>query len=314
MSGDFQKVAVIGGGLIGASWAALFLAHGLDVTVQDPAEGFETRVKEAVQSAWPDLCALGVSDESPPFERLHFAADIAAACRGAEFVQECGPDRIEVKRVILAEIEAVLDPAVVVASSTSALLASDIQAEALYPGRVLVGHPFNPPHLIPLVEIVRGSATSDAAVALAKAFYDRLNREVILVQKEVIGHIANRLSAALFREAVHLVADGIASVEDVDRAVSFGPGLRWALMGPHLTYHLGGGAGGYRGYMEHLGPTQVARWAELGAPNLDAETIAALTAGVDEELAMMDADTLAEKRDKGLIGLLALKKEIGLSK
>lgn len=270
-------------------------------------------MRDFVTRAWPDLMAFGAKGDAPPFARLSFAADIASACANAEFVQECGPDRIEIKRQIVAEIEAGLDTAVVISSSTSALLASDIQDGAKHPERILVGHPFNPPHLMPLVEVVAGRKTAPEAVAIAREFYEQLNREVIQVEKEVIGHIANRLSAALFREAVHLVADGIALVEDVDRAVSFGPGLRWALMGPHLTYHLGGGAGGYRGYMQHLGPTQTDRWAELGTPELNEATIAKLVAGVDAELAAIDADTLAEKRDKALVELIRLKKTVGLA-
>lgn len=312
MGKPISRVAIIGGGLIGSSWAALFLAHGLEVSVQDPVDGFETRVREFVSRAWPDLKAFGAKEDIPPFERLHFAHDIESACQNVDFVQECGPDRIGVKRLIVAEIEAALDPDILISSSTSALLASDIQEGAQHPERILVGHPFNPPHLMPLVEIVAGRLTSASAVAEAREFYTRLKREVILVEKEVIGHIANRLSAALFREAVHLVSAGIASVEDVDRAVSFGPGLRWALMGPHLTYHLGGGAGGYRGYMKHLGPTQTDRWAELGEPELNPETIAKLVEGVDAELLALDQDRLAEMRDKALVGLIKLKQDVGL--
>lgn len=308
----FQNVTVIGGGLIGASWAALFLAHGLHVTVQDPAPGFQDTVTKVVTRAWPDLIALGFAVGDPDLSALYFESDIATACANADFIQECGPDRIDIKRAILIGIEAAVRPDVVISSSTSSLLASDIQRDARHPDRVLVGHPFNPPHLIPLVEIVRGDQTSDAATATARAFYDRLGREVIEVRKEVIGHIANRLSAALYREAVHMVAQGIATVEDVDKAVAFGPGLRWALMGPHLTYHLGGGEGGFRHYIEHLGPTQAARWAELGNPDLDADTIAKLIAGVDAELATTDADTLQARRDAGLVGLLQLKKNVGL--
>lgn len=312
MDRQFGQVAIIGGGLIGASWAALFLAHGLRVWVQDPDPGAPDFVRGFVVRAWPDLCAIGQGSSAPPLEALQFTDQIAQACAGAEFVQECGPDRIEVKRDILDQIEAALPAGVVISSSTSSLMASDIAARARDPGRVVVGHPFNPPHLIPLVELVPGRETRPEALAQAQAFYAGLHREVITVRKEVRGHVANRLSAALYREAVHLVAEGIATVEDVDRAVSAGPGLRWALMGPHLTYHLGGGAGGFRHYIRHLGPTQVARWAELGNPDLSEETIAKLIAGVDAELAGLDEDQLEQTRDKGLVGLLTLKRKLGL--
>ncbi|MCF3592514.1 3-hydroxyacyl-CoA dehydrogenase NAD-binding domain-containing protein [Rhodobacteraceae bacterium LMO-12] len=304
---QIEKVAVIGGGLIGQSWAALFLAHGLHVCVQDVVDGFEDPVRAAIAAAWPDLVQLGMASGPIPFERLSFASDIADACRGVGLVQECGPDRIEAKREILTAIEAGAPEAALIASSTSSLLASDVQRGARHPGRVLVAHPFNPPHLVPLVEIVPGAQTSQASIAAARAFYGALHREVIVVQKEVVGHVANRLSAALFREAVHIVAEGIASVEDVDRAVAHGPGLRWALMGPFATYHLGGGAGGFRHYLEHLGPTQEARWAELGEPVLDEATRASLIVGVDEALAGVDVARLAETRDAGLVGILKLK-------
>ena len=306
---QIETVAVIGGGLIGQSWAALFLAHGLRVTVQDVAEGFEARVRDAVAAAWPDLERLGLASGPVPYERLGFAGAIVDACAGAGLVQECGPDRIDAKREILAAIEAGAPETALIASSTSSLLASDLQAGARHPGRILVAHPFNPPHLVPLVEIVPGAQTSAEAVAAARAFYGALHREVIVMKKEAVGHIANRLGAALFREAVHLVAEGIASVEDVDRAIAHGPGLRWALMGPFATYHLGGGAGGFRHYLEHLGPTQAARWADLGDPALDEESRAKLIAGVDAALAGVDTGKLAETRDAGLVAILKLKAE-----
>ncbi|MDQ2089790.1 3-hydroxyacyl-CoA dehydrogenase NAD-binding domain-containing protein [Marimonas arenosa] len=302
-----ETVAIIGAGLIGQSWAALFLAHGLRVQVQDTDPTREAGLHEAVRRAWPDLCAVGVAEGEPPTARLSFTTSVAEACTGADFVQECGPDRIDVKRLIVAEIEATSGKDVVIASSTSSLLASEIQHGARHPGRIVVAHPFNPPHLVPLVELVPGRQTAPQAMATARAFYDSIGREVVELKRDVVGHVANRLSSALFREAVHLVAEGIASVEDVDRAVRHGPGLRWALMGPYLTYHMGGGAGGFRHYMDHLGPTQAARWAELGNPVLDDATKARLIAGVDEMLAGVDDSDLVARRDSGLVGLLKMK-------
>ena len=307
-----ERIAVVGGGLIGASWAALFLAHGLYVDVYDPEKEAETGLRDFVARAWPDLLRLGMAQGAPALDRLSFHSDLAGACQDADFVQECGPDRIAIKRDIIAGLEASLGSDTVIASSTSSLTASAIQDGARHPGRILVAHPFNPPHLIPLVEIARGRQTADEAVECARNFYSSIGREVVIVRKEVTGHIANRLSSALFREAVHMVAEGIATVEDIDRAVAFGPGLRWALMGPYLTYHLGGGEGGFRHYMEHLGPTQAARWAELGDPVLDEALIQKLIAGVDAELAHHDADQLARQRDSGLVGLLELKKRLTL--
>lgn len=305
-----ETVAIIGGGLIGQSWAALMLAHGLRVCVQDLADGFEARTQAAVERAWPDLVALGMASGEVPWEKLSFTTDIAEACASADFVQECGPDRIGLKQEIVARIEAGAGPEVVIASSTSSLLASDIQAGARHPERILVAHPFNPPHLVPLVELVPGRETGTAAMATARNFYEGIGREVIALKRDVVGHVANRLSAALFREAVHIVAEGIASVEDVDRAVMHGPGLRWALMGPYLTYHLGGGEGGFRHYMAHLGPTQAARWAELGDPKLDDVTAARLIDGVDAALEGQSIEALAKRRDAGLVGLLRLKRAL----
>lgn len=305
-----ETVTVIGGGLIGQSWAALFLAHGLRVCVQDIAPGFETRVRRAVEAAWPDLEALGLAQGPIPADHLTFESDIAAACQGAGLIQECGPDRIDVKQAILAEIEAGAAPDALIASSTSSLMASDIQAKAQHPGRVFVAHPFNPPHLIPLVELVPGEKTTPETMTEARAFYERLHREVIVLKRDVVGHVANRLTSALFREAVNLVAEGYASAEDVDRAVMHGPGLRWALMGPFATYHLGGGQGGFRHYMEHLGPTQAARWAELGDPDLNDQTRDRLIAEVDQMLDGQSDDTLRKRRDAGLVGLLQLKDRI----
>ncbi|UYV37015.1 3-hydroxyacyl-CoA dehydrogenase NAD-binding domain-containing protein [Rhodobacteraceae bacterium D3-12] len=308
---DITRIAVIGGGLIGQSWAALFLAHGMRVTVQDVAEGVEARVRDAVAAAWPDLERLGMAQGPVPQERLRFATTIGAACEGVDLVQECGPDRIDAKRAILAEIEAGAPEAALIASSTSSLLASDIQAQAVHPGRVLVAHPFNPPHLIPLVELVPGKATDAEAMARAAAFYTRIGREVITLKRDVVGHVANRLTSAVFREAVHLVSEGYASAGDVDRAMAFGPGLRWALMGPFATYHLGGGDGGFRHYMAHLGPTQAARWAELGDPVLSDEVSATLVDEVEGMLAGLGEGDLKRLRDEGLVGLLRLKGRIG---
>ena len=308
-----ENVTVLGGGLIGASWAALFLGQEYRVTVQDIACGFEARVAAELRRVWPDLVSLGLASGRPPFDQLRYDRDTARACEGADFVQECGPDRIEIKQAMVAEAEAGLRADVVIASSTSSLMASDIQAGAQNPGRILVAHPFNPPHLMPLVELVAGQKTLPAAMQVARAFYEGMNKQVITVQKEVVGHIANRLGSAVFREAVHMVAEGIASVADIDSAMAHGPGLRWALMGPFHTYHLGGGAGGFAHYIQHLGPTQAARWQELGNPALDAETVAKLIAGVEEAI-KADSGSLQEKRDRGLLALLALKEEIGLAR
>lgn len=302
---EFKTVGVVGGGLIGMSWASLFLAQGCDVIVIDPAPDAADRLKAFLPTAWANLTALGLtsSDTAP----VPTVTDDIAALRHVDFVQENGPERIEAKRAIIAALETVIRPEIIIASSTSSLCASDMQAGARAPERILVAHPMNPPHLVPMVELVAGRDTSEEAVKGAERFYAQMQRVCIRVKREVPGHLANRLTSALFREAVHLVAEGIADVEDVDKAIAYGPGLRWALMGPHLTYHMGGGQGGYRGYLDHLGPTQEERWKSLGHPTLSEAVKAALIAGVEEELAHLDEATLIERRDAALVEILKLK-------
>ena len=240
-----ERVAVIGAGTIGASWAALFLAHGLPVAVYDPAQGTERVVRDFVASAWPALERLGIAKGSGA-GAMSFHGDPAEAVRGAQFVQESGPENLSAKQALFARMEQGLGRDAIVASSTSGLLPSDLQAGRILPGRYLVGHPFNPPHLIPLVELVGGSSTDPAVLDRAAAFYAAVGKRTIRLRKELPGHVANRMQAALYREAIHLVLEGVASMEDVDAAVAYGPGLRWALMGPHLSHHLAGGAGGMR--------------------------------------------------------------------
>ena len=306
-----QHIAIIGAGLIGASWAALFLSKGLRVTVSDPSQGALDGLPHFITTAWHDLAQLDDIAATPPLDRLTLTQDIATACALADMVQECGPDRIGVKRQIVAEIEAALGSEAIIASSTSSLMASDIQEGARHPGRILVAHPMNPPHLVPLVELVAGRATDPACIATARAFYDSIGRVTVVVQKERVGHLANRLTSALYREAVSLVAEGVATVADVDRAIAHGPGLRWAFMGPHLTYHLGGGAGGYRHYLDHLGPTQVARWADQTTPDLSPDLIETLVAGIEAATEGASTEDLARRRDAALVALARLKRDLG---
>ncbi|WP_018259782.1 3-hydroxyacyl-CoA dehydrogenase NAD-binding domain-containing protein [Methylobacterium sp. WSM2598] len=292
-----RRVAVIGCGTVGASWAALFLAHGLDVAATDPAPGAEARLLAFVAGARAQLAGFGLRGAG----RLDFRASAAEALDGADFVQENAPESEALKRPLLAEIDRLLPPRVLVASSTSALLRSAIVADCARPERVLVAHPFNPPHLVPLVEIVAGS---EAAAARAAGFYRGLGRRPVILRREMPGHIANRLTAALYREAVNLVAEGVASVADIDAALCHGPGLRWAAMGPHMTYHLGGGPGGIAHYLAHLGPSQERRWASLGRPALTPEVRAAIVAGVAEEAAGLSVAELEARRDRALIEIL----------
>jgi 3-hydroxyacyl-CoA dehydrogenase len=304
-----KQIAVVGGGLIGMSWASLFLARGMEVVVVEPRSEAQAELQRFVEDAWPQLQALGLT-VSDPVCQATFCTDMQSLAN-VDYVQENGPDRLEVKRQLVRQLEDVIAPDVVIASSTSSLLASDIQNAARHPQRILVAHPMNPPHLVPMVELVAGRQTSDASMQIAEDFYRQMQRVTIRLQKEVVGHLANRLTSALYREAVHIAAQGIASVKDIDQAITYGPGMRWALLGPHLTYHLGGGAGGYRHYLDHLGPTQEARWQELGEPELTEALIDVLVAGVEEELAGQDRDSLVQRRDQALVELFKLKKKYG---
>ncbi|GAA4288831.1 3-hydroxyacyl-CoA dehydrogenase NAD-binding domain-containing protein [Georgenia daeguensis] len=307
MSNTSRTIAVVGTGVIGASWAAYYLSRGFTVVAADPAGGAEDRLRTWVEQFWPALETLGL-EEGASRENLRFTASIADAVRDAEFVQENGPERLEIKRSMLAEIESTLAPTALVATSSSGLLISDVQEGMKHPERMVLGHPFNPPHLIPLVEVLGGRQTSAESVDRALAFYAEIGKKPIRINKEVPGHVANRLQVALWREAFHLVQTGVASVTDIDTAISYGPGLRWALLGPFLNLHASGGDGGITHVLEHIGPAQ-REWARtLGEyPETD-DYIAVMAEGVEEELAGHDWDETLRQRDEVLLQLLAAKK------
>jgi carnitine 3-dehydrogenase len=299
---EVERVAVLGAGTIGASWATLFLARGLAVAVYDPAPDTEARVRAFIADAWPALERRGLAaNADPTLFTVH--SDPADAVRDAALVQESGPENLASKKELFARMEAGLHADAVVASSTSGLMPRDLQAGRASPQRYVVAHPFNPPHLIPLVEVVGGRDTDPAAVDWALRFYTWLGKRTIRVRREVPGHVANRMQAALYREAIHLVLEGVASIEDVDAAVASGPGLRWAIMGPHLQHHLAGGAGGLRHLLEHIGPGIQSWWSDLGRPELTPEAIDRLV-GAFEAGGPRPMAELVEERDALLIALL----------
>ncbi len=308
MSRTIETVAVIGTGVIGASWTALFLARGLDVVATDVAPGAEAALREFVRTAWPALQEFGLAPGASQ-DRLRFETDLEAAVAGADFVQENGPERLAFKQELYGRLDALLAPDVIVASSSSGLTMSDIQAGCPgHPERCVIGHPFNPPHLIPLVELVGGARTSEATIVQAADFYSRLGKKTIRLHKELPGHVANRLQAALYREIVHLIGEGVVSVADADTAVAWGPGLRWGVMGPTLLYHLGGGPGGIEHFFEQFTGPMTAWWKVLGQPELTAEVRATIVAGVREEAAGRSLEDLAAQRDAALTGLLKLRR------
>lgn len=303
MRTDVRRVAVIGAGTIGASWAAYFLSRGLPVAVSDPSPGAPDLLRRMIAGAWPVLMRLGGRADADP-DAWTFHADPVEALDGADFVQENAPERIDIKQDLLARIDAALPADVVIASSTSGLLASRLSERCAHPERVVIGHPFNPPHLIPLVEVVGGAKGSPEAVAAAMAFYRAIGKHPIEIRKEVPGHLANRLQAALWREGVHLVAEGVATVADVDAAISEGPGLRWALMGPHTTFHLAGGEGGMEHFLHHLLPALESWWMDLGDPKVNAAVQQMLVEGVAEGTGGASTTELARRRDAALVRLL----------
>jgi carnitine 3-dehydrogenase len=302
---DVQRVAVLGAGTIGASWTAWFLARGFSVDVWDPRPEAEAYVRRMIVDAWPAMARIGmVADASP--DAWRFVATPEAAVERADFVQENAPERLPIKRELYARIDAVLPPNAILASSTSGLIMSEIQAGFAIAGRCAVGHPFNPPHLIPLVEVVGGRETSAETIAWCLEFYRLIGKRPIQIRKEAAGHLANRLQAALWREAVSAVVTGLASVEDVDTAISAGPGLRWAAMGPHMTFHLGGGEGGITHMLDQFKPAFEAWWATMSTPELSAANIQQIIDGVAAEAHGRSIAQLAAERDAVLLPLLEL--------
>lgn len=289
-------IAIIGGGLIGISWAALFMAYGRDVQIFEPDAAARQRIHDRI--ARPMQQVAEVRHGLPAPGALTLATTLEEAVQGAAFIQENAPEKVPMKRAIYAAIEAAAPADATIASSTSSLIWSDLTADMRDPQRLITAHPFNPPHLMPLVEIY---GPDRDRVARAIAFYQGFDRHCVTLKREAVGHIANRLSSALWREAVNMVAEGIADVDAIDAALVYGPGLRWSVVGSHLAYHLGGGQGGIAHYLSHLGASQERRWQDLGQPRLDEPTIAKLVAGIEAEAAGRSVDVLEAKRDEGLI-------------
>lgn len=298
-----QRIAIIGGGLIGAGWAACFMANGKKVAISDPSPEARAALPGQIDAAWQALAALGLPANADR-DALSIYETAKAAAEGVEFVQECAPDREDLKANLFQALDAILPAEVPIATSTSALLVSPLQAICQHPGRCLTGHPYNPAHLVPLVEVSGGEQTDPAVLDWAMEFYRSLGKYPVRLNREISGHIAGRLSAAIWREAVHLVAEGIADVEAVDAAMVNGPGLRLATMGPHMIYHLAGGPGGMAHYISHLGPSQQNRWNSLGTPTLDDAVQGIIVEGVEAEAAGRDIAALEAERDSALTAIL----------
>ncbi|MEM7117039.1 MAG: 3-hydroxyacyl-CoA dehydrogenase NAD-binding domain-containing protein [Chloroflexota bacterium] len=299
----FEQASVLGAGGIGASWTALFLAAGLRVDVYEPAEGGEQAVRDYVARAWPTLEQLGLTENGNP-EQVVFHKTAVSAIRNAQFVQENVPERLAIKHQLFAEIEPHLPPEAIVASSASGLMVSEMQQGWQDPSRFLLAHPFNPPHLIPLVELLTNEKTAVGVMEAAEAFFAQVGKITIRVKREVPAHVANRLQAAVWREAIHLVQSGVASVEDVDKAMWAGPGLRWAAMGPHMLFNLGAGSGGMEEFCNRYGDSFHRWWDDLSDVRLTPEVAKMLAEGVADEAGGQDVATIATQRDALIVSML----------
>lgn len=308
MSADkpIRRIAIVGTGVIGASWAALFLAHGLEVIATDPAPNAEENLREYIDNAWPALEQLGLSSGAAK-ERLSFTAKLSDALQGVDLVQENGPERPDFKIKLFADMDALTPETTILASSSSGIPIGISQSSCKHPERCVIGHPFNPPHLIPLVEVVGSEKTSSATIERAIAFYASIGKRPIHVRKEVVGHVANRLQAALYREVVYLIEQDVLSVSDADAAVSWGPGLRWGVMGPNLLFHLAGGQSGIHHFMEHLAGPMATWWKDLGNPEFTTQVKEKIVKGVLAEAGNRSINELAGERDGMLLGLLNLR-------
>jgi carnitine 3-dehydrogenase len=309
-AGDVATVAVIGAGLIGCSWAALFAASGRTVYVYDSRPEAGAAVTNFWTSVKPTLIELGLAHvETEP--DLRFTTSLAEAVSNADFIQENIPERLDAKLRLYQDIEPHMKHDAIVATSSSGFKLSDLQAGWEAPDRMIIAHPFNPPHLIPLVELYANERTAQDVLPRARAFYENVGKVTITLEREVLAHVANRLQAALWREAISLVSEGVASLKDIDTAVSAGPGLRWAIMGPHLLLNLGGGEGGLRAYCEQFRESYHLWWEDLGNPKLTDETIDKLVKGLHEEIDGRDYLDLRRERDAKLVAVLrALKSQV----
>jgi 3-hydroxyacyl-CoA dehydrogenase len=304
-----RRIAIIGTGVIGASWTALYLAKGLQVVATDIAPNAEAALRKFVDTAWPALKRLGLSPGASQ-SNLKFTAAMEQAVGGVDLVQENGPERIDFKRKLYGQLDELLAPEVIIASSSSGLTMSEIQSGAkLHPERCVIAHPFNPPHLIPLVEIVGGAKTSKATIQRAAEFYTSIGQRTVRLNKEMPGHVANRLQAALAREVYYLVAEGVVSAADVDTALSWGPGMRWGIMGNMMLNHLGGGQGGIEHFFQQFSGPMTAWWKVLGQPVLTPEVQKTLVDSVHAEVGSRSISDLEAQRDQVLLGLLELRRK-----
>jgi carnitine 3-dehydrogenase len=307
---EIRNVAIVGTGVIGASWATYYLSRGFNVVATDPAPNAEANLRKYVDAAWTSLSKNGMAP-SASRDRLTFEPKMAQALAKADFVQENGPERPDFKTKLFAEIDDATPPDSILASSSSGITMDVIQSACKRPERCVIGHPFNPPHVIPLVEVVGGAKTSPQTIEKAMAFYSSIGKKPIRLFKALPGHVANRLQAALYKEVLYLIQQGVLSVADADVAVSYGPGPRWGVMGPSLQWHLGGGPGGIHHFMEHImGPMET--WMKaLGTPNITPELKQTVAEGVLQMAGNRSVEQLAAEENEIVTGLLSSRAKVG---
>ena len=312
---EIRRVALIGAGVIGSGWAARLLAHGYDVVASDPGPDAEAKMRAAVDNAWPALQKVGLKSGADK-GRLRFVAEFEAAVADADFVQENAPEREDLKRKLHARIDAATRQDVIIASSSSGLLPSRIQADSKHPERIVIGHPFNPVYLLPLVEVLGGEKTSPEAIDRAAAFYRSIGMYALKVRAEIPGYISDRLQEALWREALHMVAEGVATTAEIDDAVRFGPGLRWSFFGTCLIFHMAGGDEGMKHMLAQFGPALQLPWTKLKAPELSDELFQRMVEGTRAQARGRSVKELERFRDDCLIAvqeaIAAVKKKHGL--
>ncbi len=305
-----KRIAIVGTGVIGASWAAQYLARGFDVVATDPAPNAEANLRKYVDEAWQLLTVIGLSPGASR-DRLSFTTNLKEALSKADLVQENGPERPDFKIKLYADMDEATSPDSLIASSSSGITPSVMQSKCKYPERIVVGHPFNPPHIIPLVEVVGGAKTSPDAIKQAMRFYAEIGKKPILLNKEIPGHVANRLQIALYKEILYLIEQDVLSVADADDAVSWGPGLRWGVMGPNLQFHLAGGAGGIKHFLEGVFAGLSPVMNALGTPKITPELKQKITEGVMAEAGNRSVEQLAKGENEVLINLLCLRAKAG---
>jgi carnitine 3-dehydrogenase len=304
-------LGIAGTGLIGSGWAARALARGFDVVAYDPAPAAESRLKSAIDVAWPSTIAL-IGDTRPAPGRLTFTTDLVAMASAADFIQEAAPEREDLKIALFRDIDAVARLDVIIASSSSGFLPTRLQSACTNPSRVLIGHPFNPVYILPLVETVAGEQTTHEAMDRAGAFYESIGMRVLRLKREIDGYICDRLQEALWREALNCLDRGVGTTGDIDDAIVFSAGLRWAFMGSFMTYHLAGGPGGMRDFIKQFDPSLELPWTDLKFPPWSDELTDKLVEGCEAQAQGKPVAEWEAKRDAVLVDLMRVLHRHGL--